>query len=487
MRDDRPIGAEACSRALETDPAGIEARLKEELKKLGRKIVVLDDDPTGIQTVHDVYVYTDWKQETLEEAFQDQNSMFFILTNSRGMTSVETERVHQEIARNLLSAARRTRKDFLLVSRSDSTLRGHYPLETQTLREELEASGGKRYDGEIIYPFFKEGGRFTLNGVHYVKEGASLTPAGMTEFARDKSFAYHSSYLPNWCQEKSGGAIRAEDVLRIPLEALQGAEIDRVTQLLLSCRDFRRVVVDSVDDLDVSVFSAALCRAIARGKEFLIRSAAAVPRALSGNPPRPLLSRPDLIDENCKAGGMVLIGSHVQKTTAQLEGLKASSALLEWIEFNQHLALEPGGLSREAERSAFLAEKAIRAGKTAVVYTRRERLDLDTEDPDRQLLITTEISDAVTSVVGRLTVKPRFLIAKGGITSSDVGVKALKVKRALALGQVKPGIPVWLTGAESKFPSMPYLIFPGNVGTVEELREIVELLSGDGGKEPYES
>jgi len=184
---------------------------------------------------------------------------------------------------------------------------------------------------------------------------------------------------------------------------------------------------------------------------------------------------------------MVLIGSHVQKTTAQLEGLKASSALLEWIEFNQHLALEPGGLSREAERSAFLAEKAIRAGKTAVVYTRRERLDLDTEDPDRQLLITTEISDAVTSVVGRLTVKPRFLIAKGGITSSDVGVKALKVKRALALGQVKPGIPVWLTGAESKFPSMPYLIFPGNVGTVEELREIVELLSGDGGKEPYES
>ena len=90
-------------------------------------------------------------------------------------------------------------------------------------------------------------------------------------------------------------------------------------------------------------------------------------------------------------------------------------------------------------------------------------------------------------MVGRLTVKPRFLIAKGGITSSDVGVKALKVKRALALGQVKPGIPVWLTGAESKFPSMPYLIFPGNVGTVEELREIVELLSGDGGKEPYES
>lgn len=94
-----------------------------------------------------------------------------------------------------------------------------------------------------------------------------------------------------------------------------------------------------------------------------------------------------------------------------------------------------------------------------MVYTRRERLDLDTEDPDRQLLITTEISDAVTSVVGRLTVKPRFLIAKGGITSSDVGVKALKVKRALALGQVKPGIPVWLTGARKQVSlhALPYL------------------------------
>ena len=96
--------------------------------------------------------------------------------------------------------------------------------------------------------------------------------------------------------------------------------------------------------------------------------------------------------------------------------------------------------------------------------------------PEEKLQISVKISNAVTSIIGKLQVKPKFIIAKGGITSSDVGTKALRVKKARVMGQVKKGIPVWMTGEESKFPGMPYIIFPGNVGEVSTLKEIVEEL-----------
>ena len=98
----------------------------------------------------------------------------------------------------------------------------------------------------------------------------------------------------------------------------------------------------------------------------------------------------------------------------------------------------------------------------------------DTEED--ALLRSVKISYAVQSLVGRLTVTPSFVIAKGGITSSDIGTKALQVKKANVLGQIKPGIPVWQTGKESKFPQIPYIIFPGNVGEDSTLKEAVEIL-----------
>jgi len=167
----------------------------------------------------------------------------------------------------------------------------------------------------------------------------------------------------------------------------------------------------------------------------------------------------------------------VNKTTLQFEDLKNTEKPMEFIEFNQHLVLEENGLEKEVERVIHIAEENIRTGKNVVVYTRRERFDLDTDDKDKQLEVSVKISDAVTSIIGKLQVKPSFIIAKGGITSSDVGTKALRVKKALVMGQIKPGIPVWMTGEDSKFPQMPYIIFPGNVGEVDTLKEIVDLLS----------
>ncbi len=149
----------------------IRARLTEALNSLNRKIVVLDDDPTGVQTVHDVYVYTRWDKEILTEAFRAPERMFFILTNSRGLTAPESRAQQREIAENLAAVSAETGTDFILLSRGDSTLRGHWPMETEVLRETLEARGCPAFDGEVIYPFFPEGGRFTLDDVHYVRQG----------------------------------------------------------------------------------------------------------------------------------------------------------------------------------------------------------------------------------------------------------------------------------------------------------------------------
>ena len=172
------------------------------VQELGLKsiIIVLDDDPTGVQTVNNVYVYTDWSQDTILKIFRSDENMAFILSNSRGLSSAESKKQHEIIAKNIAFAAKTTCRDFILVSRSDSTLRGHYPLETSTLRDVLEEELPIRFDGEIICPFFCEGGRFTINDIHYVREGNNLIPAGLTEFAKDKTFGYSASSLPEWCE-----------------------------------------------------------------------------------------------------------------------------------------------------------------------------------------------------------------------------------------------------------------------------------------------
>lgn len=478
MREVKPLGLEVLSAYKAMDEEKINALLAEELKGLNKKIVVLDDDPTGVQTVHDINVYTDWKKDTVKKGFDEENSMFFILTNSRGFTVPETTVAHAEIAENIAQVAKETAKDYILISRGDSTLRGHYPLETKTLKDKIEEVTDKKFDGEIIYPFFKEGGRFTIGDVHYVKEGDVLTPAGMTEFAKDKSFGYKASYLPEWCEEKSAGEFKAEDTVCISLDSIRSLDYDTIEKQLMGVKDFGKVIVNSIDYVDVKIFTIAFVRAVKKGKQFMFRSAAAVTKVLGGVSDKPLLTKEELVAKDNKNGGIVLVGSHVKKTTMQLEELHNCKYPIEFIEFMAGRVLEEGGLEDEVKRIIAIAEENIKNGKTVAVFTSRQLVNLDTDDKDAILQASVKISDAVTSVIGKLTVKPSFIVAKGGITSSDVGTKALKVVKARVMGQIKPGIPVWMTGEESKFPNMPYVIFPGNVGEITTLREAVEVLMG---------
>jgi len=282
--------------------------------------------------------------------------------------------------------------------------------------------------------------------------------------------------LGKWCEEKSEEAYLADNMIYISLEDLRSLDFDGIERKLIEVKSFNKVIVNAVDYIDVKVFVIAFTRAIANGKKYMIRGAAAIAKVLGGVSDKTLLTKEELVDEGNTNGGIIMVGSHVNKTSQQLEELRNCKYPIEFIEFNQHLVLVEGGLEQEVERVIAIVQENIKAGKTVAVYTRRDRFDLDTDDKDAQLLISMRISDAVTSIIGRLKVRPNFIIAKGGITSSDVGTKALKVRKATVMGQIKPGIPVWMTDYESKFPNMPYIIFPGNVGEITTLREVVELL-----------
>lgn len=458
------------------DALQINKRLNKALGQLNRKMIVLDDDPTGVQTVHDISVYTDWSKESIRDGFAEPQTMFFILTNSRGMTAEASRQLHVEIAGNIAAVSQELGRDYLLISRGDSILRGHYPLETATLKEIIENHSGRRFDGEIICPFFKEGGRFTIGNVHYVQYDGKLVPAGVTEFAKDKTFGYQASHLGAWIEEKSAGEFKADRVIYISLEDLRAVAVERIKAQLMKVKGFNKVVVNAVDEIDVKIFTLALVETILAGRRFMIRSAAAIPKVLGGVSDHPLLTRADLVRET-ERGGLIIIGSHVKKTTEQLEVLKTCPKVA-FIEFNQHLVLNPPELEKEVERVVAACEERIENGRTVAVYTRRERLDLNAADKEEELKVALKISDAVTRVVEKLQIKPAFVVAKGGITSSEIGTKALRVKKARVMGQIKPGVPVWQTDAQSKFPSMAYIIFPGNVGSRATLKEVAELLMG---------
>ena len=329
-------------------------------------------------------------------------------------------------------------------------------------------------DGEVLMPFFKEGGRFTIENVHYVQEGEMLVPAGETEFAKDKTFGYVSSHMGEYIEEKTDGAYTAGGTTYISLQDLRHFQIEHITNQLLNVKNFNKVVVNAVDYVDVKVFTIALIQAINKGKHFMFRTAAALTKVIGNVPDKPLLQREELVVPGNTNGGLIIIGSHVKKTTDQLKELQKNKSVY-FIEFNHTLVLRPEKLEDEVQRVMTEAETRIKKGQTVAVFTGRKRLDMGSEE--ESLHVAVQISNALTSIVSRLSVQPAFLIAKGGITSSDVGTKGLHCKRSLVLGQVEPGIPVWKTGSESKFPGISYIIFPGNVGQVDTLRHIVDRLS----------
>lgn len=441
-----------------------------------RCVVALDDDPTGTQTMHDIWVLTEWSVDDLRIALSKGDPALFILTNSRSFPLAQAQALNREVATNLLTAARAENRAISVVSRSDSTLRGHYPGEVDALNDALVQGQGAGYDGVCIIPFFAEGGRFTIGDVHWVQESGLLVPAAQTQYAHDPVFGYHHSRLPLWIEEKTFGKVRASDVLSISLEMLRCGGPAEVARRLGNVRGGQVIVVNAADDRDLEVFVVGLHAAEAKGGRFLFRTAASFVKIAAGLVDKPLLTQLELIEGRPKAGGLIVFGSYVPKSTAQLATLKELKDL-EDIELPVAEVLERGSTSnreRAISRTVAGLNEALASGRDALVYTSRELIV--GKHPAENLCIGKRISSALTEIVRRIEPEPRYVIGKGGITSFDVAVHGMGVRMARVEGQVLPCVPVWRLGPGSRWPRLPYIVFPGNVGDEHSVAKIVRML-----------
>ena len=437
-------------------PESLLPTIQQQLAAGQRSLIVLDDDPTGTQTVYDLPVLTEWTVASLRAELALGTPTFYILTNSRSLPLPAAQELNAEIGRNLLAAAQATGRDFAVVSRSDSTLRGHYPGETDALTAAL----GQQVDANLIIPFFLEGGRFTINDVHYVAEGDQLVPAAATPFARDAAFGYHNSDLRAWVEEKTAGRVAAAAVASITIDDVRLGGPDAVAQKLLNLPTGSVCIVNCAGTRDMEVFVSGLLKAEAAGRHFLYRTAATFVQVRAGLAPRALLTAADL-NLPTTGGGLIVVGSYVPKSTTQLNALLAQPDLVQ-VEVNVDALLDDGQQAGEVARTIAVTTDALQRGQDVVVYTSRRLIT--GADAVSSLAIGQRVSASLVALVQGLGVRPRYLIAKGGITSSDLATKALGVKRALVRGQILPGIPLWEVGVESRYPGLVYVVFPGNVG-----------------------
>jgi len=431
---------------------------REEIRRLNQgmkiKIVALDDDPTGCQTVHDVKVLMSWEPQVLRKALRE-NDFFFVLTNSRAFSEDQAIAMNLQIVEHLLEFVHRD--SLRIISRSDSTLRGHFAGETNVLMNILGP-----FDGILIIPYFKEGGRFTVDDTHYVLLGDELVKAHKTEFASDPVFGFKNSYLPAWIEEKSQGFWKKEDVASITLDDIRQGGPERVYEKLNKIDNARPIVVNALCDEDLEVVVLGLCRAEEQGKRFLYRSAASFVKIRAG------ISDAHLYDPAKHEGnGLIIVGSYVEKTTRQLNYM-LERAGVQKIEVTISRILGNSSSNYLSELIK-VVDDVLFSGTSVVVYT--ERMYALGGDNQQRLDAGKRVSDFLCELVGRITRTPNFIIAKGGITSCDVAKKGLKVEEAVVLGQILPGVPVWQLGQESKHPELLYVVFPGNVGSDESLYE----------------
>ncbi len=432
------------------------------------KIIVLDDDPTGSQTVHSCLLLMRWDVDTLRLGLRDDAPIFFILTNTRALTPDAATTVTREVCQNLkLALEAEGIADFLVVSRSDSTLRGHYPIETDAIAQELGP-----FDAHFLVPAFFEGGRITRDSIHYLMIDGVPTPVHETEFARDSVFGYHYSYLPKYVEEKTNGRINADSVARFILTDIRTGSQDRLMQLTGN----RCGVVDGETQADLNQFAQDILTVASQGKRFLFRSAASILTALAALPPQVIAAENMAKYVRDGKPGAVIVGSHVKKTTQQLEKLLQAQGIV-GIEVEVSKLLDGGNASATLlESTLAMVHQAHNHGKTPVVYTSRQELTFT--DVETRLAFGSQVSSLLMAIVQGLPTDIGFLISKGGITSNDVLSTGLNLTSARLLGQILAGCSMVRTPSDHpQFPNLPVVLFPGNVGNADALAVVYQRLS----------
>ncbi len=445
-------------------PQDVLPQIRTILTETPSMVFVLDDDPTGAQTVQDASFLTEWTRDMLLSEYHQPEKATFLLTNTRAKTEAEAVEINTTLGREFDQLANYLKIPISIISRSDSTLRGHFPAELHALAKGM----GNSHDGIVFIPFFIQGGRYTIDDIQYVAGEGMLAPVGQTPFARDSAFGYESSNLRDWIEEKTFGKVLAKDVLSVSIDDIRIGGPDVVAEKLKDMKSSDICIINAADmrDLDVVALAMLTLQNI-YGKNYLIRSSASFVRSRLGQEERPILTKKEM-GYTRKGGALILVGSHVPGSTSQLESL-LNLPNVYGLELDVHKVLQ-----HDKEQIISITEQTDRLlaeSKDIVIYTSREVVT--GSSPDEYLEIGATITEAITEVVSDITITPRYIISKGGMTSSNIIVNALKIKRATVLGQIASGVLVLQLGLESKYPGSKLILWPGNVGGPTAISDVV--------------
>jgi uncharacterized protein YgbK (DUF1537 family) len=428
------------------------------------KIVVIDDDPTGSQAVHSCPLLLRWDHPTLLAGLRDPSPLLFLLANTRAMGAAAAAARVREICRALKPAlAEAGVSRWLVVSRGDSTLRGHFPLEVEVINQELGP-----VDATLLVPAFVEGGRTTVEGVHLLHG----EPVHCSPFASDARFGYATSFLPAWIEAKSGGRIPAGSVGRIGLAELEPGQAAALATRLAGLAGNQLLVADAERPEHLSALGAVV-RAVVPPRRLLVQSAASFLKGLADLPPQPLT--PSALTELRRGGapGAVLVGSHVPLSDRQLEALLAEPACAGVELPVARLLAELRGRGHGHELELELTAAMVRhhgAGRTPVLFTSRGFQPCRDGEERRKLGLA--LAGLMARVARALPISLSHLISKGGTTTQTLLSEGLELASVRLEGQLMPGLSLLrLPVDHPRFPDLPLLTFPGNLGADDTLRQ----------------
>ena len=424
---------------------------------------VIDDDPTGAQGQAGVPLLLEWDVAMVEAAVREGAPAIHLLTNSRALD----EDGAYATVRNAVETVASVVPDPDVLLRGDSTLRAHLLPEYAAVRDALWPATAPPL---LLVPALPSAGRITRDGMHWLIREGERVPLEETEFATDGNFAYSSSRLAEWAEERSGGYFPAAAGISIGLDSIRaddGAATVCRTLLEAASGPERAVVVpDAETTSDLETVAAGLVAARERSAAIVVRSGPAFASVLSGAGATDVVPLPSV-----DRGLLVVVGSHVPMSTAQLAQLNACrpGSLVE---------LDAATLAGDDGESAIAAAAArarsrLSRDRLAVVATQRT-VEPKALGPDAGM----RVARGLAKVVGALRDSFDVLLSKGGITSAVNVGQGLDVKRARILGPVANGIALWEVYPAAGKPR-PVIVFPGNVGDADELAEIVQLMIGD--------
>ena len=455
---------------------------------------VLDDDPTGSQAVHGVQVVTAGDEDVYAAALAGPAATCFVLTNTRSLAAPAASQLTRHVARGLLGAARRVAPGgrrgtagrsarIQLISRSDSTLRGHLMAEVGALQAVRREVTGAGFDGVLLIPAFIEAGRLTAADIHWARTAAGLVPVGETEFARDAAFGYTPSDLKEFVSEKSGGAISPGNVRSMSLDDIRCGGPDRLGELLAGIADGAWVVVNATEYSDLETVAYAVLLAERGGKTFGFRTGPSFVRAMAGLEPKPPLRGAELRPQRPgpAVNGLIVAGSHVAQTSRQLAVLRAEHRIT-GVELDVPAVLSGADAGRVVADAARAATDALSHADVLLYTSRAVELGSSPED---SLSVGRAVSAALAGVVRQVVSGspggPAWIVAKGGITAHDVAVHGLGIRRAEVAGQLFPGmISVFRPLDAALAIGVPYVVFPGNVGDDATLAQVVQIMNAAG-------